>query len=99
MENILEYLENNRLSELKNILNEENPVDIAEHFEDLSKEKTILVFRILQKDAASEVFSYLSVEFTKTWSDDVGSVALVVSRLSSVKVKLAGAGPLIVRVP
>ena len=40
MENILEYLESNRLSELKNILNEENPVDIAEHFEDLSKEKT-----------------------------------------------------------
>ncbi|KDE66939.1 magnesium transporter [Fusobacterium necrophorum DAB] len=62
MENILEYLESNRLSELKNILNEENPVDIAEHFEDLSKEKTILVFRILQKDAASEVFSYLSPE-------------------------------------
>jgi len=62
MENILEYLESNRLSELKNILNEENPVDIAEYFEDLSKEKTMLVFRILQKDTASEVFSYLSPE-------------------------------------
>lgn len=62
MDNILEYLENNRLSELKNSLTEENPVDIAELFEDLSKEKTTLVFRILPKDIATEVFSYLSPE-------------------------------------
>lgn len=62
MDNILEYLENNRLSELKNILTEENPVDIAEVFEELSKEKITLVFRILPKDIATEVFSYLSPE-------------------------------------
>lgn len=62
MDNILEYLEHNRLSELKNILTEENPVDIAELFEDLSKEKNTLVFRILPKDIATEVFSYLSPE-------------------------------------
>lgn len=62
MDNILDYIEKNQLSELKNILTEENPVDIAEVFEDLAKDKVLLIFRLLQKDIASEVFSYLSAE-------------------------------------
>lgn len=62
MENILSYLENNQLAKLKEILIEENPVDIAELFEDLQKDQCLKLFRILPKDTAAETFSYLSSE-------------------------------------
>ena len=62
MENILSYLENNQLAKLKEVLIEENPVDIAELFEDLPKDQCLKLFRILPKDLAAETFSYLSSE-------------------------------------
>ena len=62
MENILSYLENNQLAKLKEILIEENPVDIAELFEDLQKDQCLKLFRILPKDTAAETFSYLTSE-------------------------------------
>lgn len=62
MEEILELLENNKLAELKQILVEENPIDIAEAFEEFPKEKSLILFKILPKDLSSEVFSYLSPE-------------------------------------
>lgn len=62
MENILSYLENNQLAKLKKVLIEENPVDIAELFEDLPKDQCLKLFRILPKDLAAETFSYLSSE-------------------------------------
>ena len=39
-----------------------NTVDIADAFENLSKEKTIQVFRLLSKSIAADVFSYLIPE-------------------------------------
>lgn len=62
MENVLFFLENNQLAKLKESLMEENPVDIAELLEDLSKEQSLKIFRILPKDTSAEVFSYLSSE-------------------------------------
>lgn len=62
MENILSYLKNNQLAKLKEVLIEENPVDIAELFEDLPKDQCLKLFRILPKDLAAETFSYLSSE-------------------------------------
>ena len=62
MENVLFFLENNQLAKLKESLMEENPVDIAELFEDLTKEQSLKIFRILPKDTSAEVFSYLSSE-------------------------------------
>lgn len=62
MEEIIELLEQNRLSELKEILLDENPIDIADIFEEFPKEKCLIVFKILPKDFSSEVFSYLSPE-------------------------------------
>lgn len=62
MENILSYLENNQLAKLKEVLIEENPVDIAELFEYLPKDQCLKLFRILPKDLAAETFSYLSSE-------------------------------------
>ena len=62
MENILFFLKNNQLAKLKESLMEENPVDIAELLEDLTKEQSLKIFRILPKDTSAEVFSYLSSE-------------------------------------
>lgn len=60
MEEIIELLEKNKLSELREILIEENPIDIAEIFEEFTEEKCLIIFKILPKDLSSEVFSYLS---------------------------------------
>ena len=62
MENVLFFLKNNQLAKLKESLMEENPVDIAELLEDLTKEQSLKIFRILPKDTSAEVFSYLSSE-------------------------------------
>ncbi len=62
MEKVLFFLENNQLAKLKESLMEENPVDIAELLEDLTKEQSLKIFRILPKDTSAEVFSYLSSE-------------------------------------
>ena len=43
MEEIVKLLEENRLTELKEILIEENPIDIAEVFEDFPKEKYLII--------------------------------------------------------
>lgn len=56
------FPKNNQLAKLKESLMEENPVDIAELFEDLTKEQSLKIFRILPKDTSAEVFSYLSSE-------------------------------------
>ena len=50
------------LAELKEILINENPIDIADVFEDFPKEKYLIIFKLLPKDFSSEVFSYLSPE-------------------------------------
>ena len=62
MEEIVELLEQNKLAELKEILINENPIDIADVFEDFQKEKYLIIFKLLPKDFSSEVFSYLSPE-------------------------------------
>ena len=62
MEEIIELLEQNRLAELKEILINENPIDVADVFEEFPKEKDLIIFKLLPKDFSSEVFSYLSPE-------------------------------------
>ena len=62
MEEIVKLLEQNKLAEIKEILINENPIDIADVFEDFPKEKYLIIFKLLPKDFSSEVFSYLSPE-------------------------------------
>ena len=62
MEEIIQLLEQNRLAELKEILIKENPIDVADVFEEFPKEKDLIIFKLLPKDFSSEVFSYLSPE-------------------------------------
>ncbi len=44
---------------LKKELNHQNAADLAEYFEELTAEKQLFVFRLLTKDMAAEVFSYM----------------------------------------
>lgn len=59
MENIRDLIENNSTRELLKALTGMNNVDIAECLNDLDNQKTFMVFRLLSKDDASEVFSNL----------------------------------------
>ena len=58
-EELNELLENKQLLKLKNLMAEMNEYDVAAFIEELDSEKSILVFRLLQKDTASDVFAYL----------------------------------------
>lgn len=60
--NILEMLKNNNVHELRNELLEMNIVDIAQVFEDMDQHHLVRLFRILPKDIAAGVFSYVSAE-------------------------------------
>ena len=55
-EKIQDLLEQRTFVELKNYLLEQNPVDIAESFNDLDEKEVSLCFRLLEKELATEVF-------------------------------------------
>lgn len=57
---ISEALEKKQLKALCEILDEENPVDIAEALNNLDDEKQVtLVFRLLKKETAADAFAYM----------------------------------------
>ena len=61
MKNLLfGYLDKERIETLRNKFTEMNVVDIAQIFEEIPEEKKLIIFRILPKDIAAEVFSYMS---------------------------------------
>ena len=57
---IQKMLEQKNYRELKQELSDMYPVDIAEMFEEISPEECVILFRLLHKDQAAEVFSYLA---------------------------------------
>ena len=60
---LLEELLNSRqFRKLRETMAEMNEVDIAEFIEDLDMEKKVLVYRMLPKELAADVFSFLEVE-------------------------------------
>ena len=58
-EKVLELTENKKYSDLHQYLEQLTTQDIAMLFEDIDDEKMIKVFRLLPKDDAAEVFSYI----------------------------------------
>jgi magnesium transporter len=63
MENLIkDYIEVKDYSAIKKELEDTQPADIAELLEELDTKNSLLVFRMLHKDAAVEVFSHLSVK-------------------------------------
>lgn len=59
---ILELLEEKKYAELKNILTELNSADIGEYFEAVPLGQIALVFRLLPKETAAEVFVEMDSE-------------------------------------
>lgn len=61
-EELKEILENKQLIKLKEELEKINEADIAAFMEELDSDKALIVFRLLRKDLASEVFACLPSE-------------------------------------
>ena len=51
-----------RKGELRGALSMLNEVDIAEYMEELDNEKMLMVFRLLPKDIAADVFAYMDAD-------------------------------------
>ena len=62
MQEILELILNNQLNAARSELIKQNPVDIAHFLEEIPLEKILIIFRILPKDLAADVFTYMSSE-------------------------------------
>lgn len=62
MEEIRELLETKQYTRLRQKLSELNDADIAVVMDELEEEEILKIFRILPKDMAADVFSYLEVE-------------------------------------
>ena len=56
-EQILALLEERKFKELKELLETVHPVDVVEILEDLHEKQMILIFRLLAKEEAAEVFT------------------------------------------
>lgn len=54
---ILELLEERKFKELKEILTTMHPVDIVDALEELNEKQSILIFRLLEKEEAADVFT------------------------------------------
>ena len=65
-EKIKELLDERKISAIRDYFSNENPVDIALMFEDIPEEDFIRFFRLLPKEEAAEVFSYMSKEAQQT---------------------------------
>ncbi|MCD8223247.1 MAG: magnesium transporter [Clostridiales bacterium] len=62
IELLTQLLESRNFHQIKEVLADANPADVAAFMEDLDAEKTMLIFRILPKELASDVFAELTVE-------------------------------------
>lgn len=61
-EKILELLNENNYSEIKNTLTELNDFDIADILNEFEEGHLLKIFRLLNKDKAANVFSYLDID-------------------------------------
>ena len=59
LEQLTELVQTKQFRKLRSILMEMNEVDIAEFLDELGPEETVLVFRLLPKELAAEVFTEL----------------------------------------
>lgn len=70
-EHILELINQNKLTEARHELEDMNIVDIAQLFEEIDTTHLIKFFRILPKDIAADVFSYIPTELQVVIIDSI----------------------------
>lgn len=75
-ETVLQHLNEKRFASLRALLTEQNPADLAELFDELGKEKLVVLYRILPKELASEVFVEMSAEQAKLLIDSFSDFEL-----------------------
>jgi len=66
MQQLLELLDSKRYSDFMRQVDELNPVDVAEFFNELPRERQPSVFRLLEKDVAAEIFAELDGDVQET---------------------------------
>lgn len=69
---VLDLIERRDLHALRDALVESAPVEIAELFGNLTLEACVLIFRILPRDVAADIFAELDVEVQKTILSGLG---------------------------
>ncbi len=62
---IIELINNRQYAKVKEQLVGLNPVDVSELFEELDIKDLVLLFRMLDKESAAEVFSYMEIDKQK----------------------------------
>lgn len=65
-EELMELLDKRQYSTFMGRIDEFNPIDAAGFFAELSEDKRALVFRLLKKDAAAEIFAELDPEIQQS---------------------------------
>ena len=63
LKELRELLDTKQYTKLRQFLAEQNDADIAALMEELVEEEILKVYRILPKDLAADVFSYLDMEY------------------------------------
>lgn len=63
---LLEFLDTKQYTKMRQALAEMNEADVAAWMEQLENEQIIRVFRILPKDLAADVFSYMEIDTQQT---------------------------------
>jgi magnesium transporter len=66
MQQIMDLVERNSYAHARALLMDMNAVDVALVLEELPLETSLILFRILPKDTAASVFSYMSHDQQKT---------------------------------
>lgn len=66
LKELRELLNTKQYTKLRQFLSEQNDADIAALMEELLEEEILKVYRILPKDLAADVFSYLDVEYQQS---------------------------------
>lgn len=80
VEKALELIDGRKFSALQELVNENEPADIAEIFEELEPDKAVILFRLLPKETAAEVFvemdSNEQIDLIRKFSDKELSAVL-----------------------
>ena len=62
IDTLIELLEQKKFSQLKALINEMMPADLALLFEELDNKDAVIVFRLLSKELSAETFAYLDTD-------------------------------------
>lgn len=72
VETVSALIEQRELHALRDTLVDSAPVEIAELFQSLSDEERVLIFRILPRDVAADIFAELDVDLQRTILNGLG---------------------------